>query len=202
MVHLGDITKMSGYTIPPVDVITFGSPCQDLSIAGKRAGMAGERSGLFSEAVRIIREMRYATFGAYPKYAIWENVPGAFSSNKGEDFHAVLQSLCRVIDPAAVIPRPTDARGGEPLNGPAPVQFWRTTTRWRGEQWTPSTGAFPNVACASRLSSILQVGVPEKYYLSRKACEGILRRASRRGKQLPELLKTALEQQIAQMPSP
>lgn len=112
MVHLGDITKMSGYTIPPVDVITFGSPCQDLSIAGKRAGMAGERSGLFSEAVRIIREMRYATFGAYPKYAIWENVPGAFSSNKGEDFHAVLQSLCRVIDPDAVIPRPTDARGG------------------------------------------------------------------------------------------
>ena len=112
MVHLGDITKMSGYTIPPVDVITFGSPCQDLSIAGKRAGMAGERSGLFSEAVRIIREMRYATFGAYPKYAVWENVPGAFSSNKGEDFHAVLQSLCRVIDPDATIPRPTDARGG------------------------------------------------------------------------------------------
>lgn len=111
MVHLGDITKMSGYTIPPVDVITFGSPCQDLSIAGKRAGMAGERSGLFSEAVRIIREMRYATFGAYPKYAVWENVPGAFSSNKGEDFHAVLQSLCRVIDPDATIPRPTDARG-------------------------------------------------------------------------------------------
>lgn len=112
MVHLGDITKMSGYTIPPVDVVTFGSPCQDLSIAGKRAGMAGERSGLFSEAVRIIREMRYATFGAYPKYAVWENVPGTFSSNKGEDFHAVLQSLCRVIDPDAVIPRPTDARGG------------------------------------------------------------------------------------------
>lgn len=112
MVHLGDITKMSGYTIPPVDVVTFGSPCQDLSIAGKRAGMARERSGLFSEAVRIIREMRYATFGAYPKYAVWENVPGAFSSNKGEDFHAVLQSLCRVIDPDAVIPRPTDARGG------------------------------------------------------------------------------------------
>lgn len=112
MVHLGDITKMSGYAIPPVDVITFGSPCQDLSIAGKRAGMVGERSGLFSEAVRIIREMRYATFGAYPKYAVWENVPGAFSSNKGEDFHAVLQSLCRVIDPDATIPRPTDARGG------------------------------------------------------------------------------------------
>ena len=142
MVHLGDITKMSGYTIPPVDVVTFGSPCQDLSIAGKRAGMAGERSGLFSEAVRIIREMRYATFGAYPKYAVWENVPGAFSSNKGEDFHAVLQSLCRVIDPDAVIPRPTDARGGG-LNGPAPGQFWQTTTRWRGELWMPSTGGVP-----------------------------------------------------------
>ena len=189
MVHLGDITKMSGYTIPPVDVVTFGSPCQDLSIAGKRAGMAGERSGLFSEAVRIIREMRYATFGAYPKYAVWENVPGAFSSNKGEDFHAVLQSLCRVIDPDATIPRPTDARGG--LNGPVPGQFWQTTTRWRGELWMPSTGAFPNVACASRLSSILQVGVPEKYFLSRKACEGILRRASRRGKRLPSLLEDA-----------
>lgn len=141
MVHLGDITKMSGYAIPPVDVITFGSPCQDLSIAGKRAGMAGERSGLFSEAVRIIREMRYATFGAYPKYAVWENVPGAFSSNKGKDFHAVLQSLCRVIDPDATIPRPTDARGG--LNGPAPGQFWQTTTRWRGELWMPSTGGVP-----------------------------------------------------------
>ena len=83
--------------------------------------------------------------------------------------------------------------GGGSLNGPAPVQFWQTTTRWRGEQWTPSIGVCPNVVCASRLSSILQVGVPEKYYLSRKACEGILRRASRRGKQLPELLKMALE---------
>lgn len=110
MVHLGDITKMSGYTIPPVDVITFGSPCQDLSIAGKRAGMAGERSGLFSEAVRIIREMRYATFGAYPKYAVWENVPGAFSSNKGEPspcrsgttFSVVSLIVCRIMPPLAV----------------------------------------------------------------------------------------------------
>lgn len=80
---------------------------------------------------------------------------------------------------------------GGGLNGPAPGQFWQTTTRWRGELWMPSTGAFPNVACASRLSSILQVGVPEKYYLSRKACEGILRRASRRGKRLPSLLEDA-----------
>lgn len=144
MVHLGDITKMSGYTIPPVDVITFGSPCQDLSIAGKRAGMAGERSGLFSEAVRIIREMRYATFGAYPKYAIWENVPGAFSSNKGEDFHAVLQSLCRVIDPTAVIPRPTDARGG--------------TIKW------PRAGAIlaDNYSLAWRTMDAQHWGVPQR----------------------------------------
>lgn len=131
MVHLGDITKMSGYTIPPVDVITFGSPCQDLSIAGKRAGMAGERSGLFSEAVRIIREMRYATFGAYPKYAVWENVPGAFSSNKGEDFHAVLQSLCRVIDPNAVIPRPTNARGGIKWPRAGAILADRYSLAWR-----------------------------------------------------------------------
>lgn len=90
--------------------------------------------------------------------------------------------------------------GGGPLNGPAPVQFWRTTTRWRGEPWMPSIGACPNVVCASRLSSILQVNAPEKYYLSQKACEGILRRASRRGKQLPELLKMALTMQIEDMP--
>lgn len=113
MKHLGDITQMSGYEIPPVDVITFGSLCQDLSIAGKRAGMAGERSGLFSEAVRIIREMRMATWGMYPKYAVWENVPGAYSSNKGEDFHAVIESLCQIIDPGVSVPRPkSKQRGG------------------------------------------------------------------------------------------
>ena len=85
MIHLGDITKIKGDNIPQVDVITFGSPCQDLSIAGKRVGLSGERSGLFMEAVRIIKEMREATNEEYPKYAVWENVPGAFSSNKGED---------------------------------------------------------------------------------------------------------------------
>lgn len=110
MVHLGDITKLSGYTIAPVDVITFGSPCQDLSIAGKRAGMAGARSGLFSEAVRIIREMRLNTWGQYPKYAIWENVIGAYTSNKGSDFNAVLESLCQTIDPNATVPRPTNGK--------------------------------------------------------------------------------------------
>lgn len=110
MIHLGDITKIHGDEIEPVDCITFGSPCQDLSIAGRRAGLAGERSGLFVEAVRIIKEMRKATNGMYPTFAIWENVPGAFSSNNGEDFRAVPEELARVEQPNAVIPRPP--RGG------------------------------------------------------------------------------------------
>ncbi len=106
MIHLGDVTKLKGDNIPPVDVITFGSPCQDLSIAGKRAGLSGERSGLFMEAVRIIKEMREATNGEYPKYAVWENVPGAFSSNKGEDFRAVLEELARIKETGISIPLP------------------------------------------------------------------------------------------------
>lgn len=111
MVHLGDITKIRGDQIEPVDIITFGSPCQDLSIAGKRAGLEGERSGLFMEAVRIFKEMRCATNGRYPQIAIWENVPGAFSSNGGEDFRVVLEELCRIKDPDADIPRPPKKGG-------------------------------------------------------------------------------------------
>ena len=110
MKHLGDITKMNGFSTPHVDVITFGSPCQDLSIAGKRAGLSGERSGLFMEAVRIIKEMREATNGEYPKYAVWENVPGAFSSNKGEDFRAVLEELARIKEAGISIPRPDKSK--------------------------------------------------------------------------------------------
>ena len=111
MKHLGDITKIHGDQIEPVDCITFGSPCQDLSIAGRRAGLAGERSGLFMEAVRIIKEMRSSTNGLHPTFAIWENVPGAFSSNGGEDFRAVLEELARVEQPDVSIPRPS-GRGG------------------------------------------------------------------------------------------
>lgn len=110
--HLGDIAKISGAEIEPVDIIAFGSPCQDLSIAGKRAGLDGERSGLFMEAVRIIKEMRRKTDGKYPTYAVWENVPGAFSSNKGEDFRVVLEELCKIKGSDAVIPRP-QKRGGK-----------------------------------------------------------------------------------------
>ena len=107
MKHLGSVTKINGADIEPVDIITFGSPCQDLSIAGNRAGIhEGERSNLFFEAVRIIKEMRNATNGEYPRFAVWENVLGAFSSNRGEDFRCVLEALCRVTDESVSIPRP------------------------------------------------------------------------------------------------
>ena len=104
MKHYGDVSRMDGGKIEPVDIITFGSPCQDMSIAGRREGLDGSRSSLFYEAVRIVKEMRCATDGRYPRYIVWENVPGAFSSNKGADFQSVLEEICSVkgykIDPA------------------------------------------------------------------------------------------------------
>ena len=106
MKHYGDVSKLDGAKLPPVDIITFGSPCQDMSVAGRRAGLDGSRSNLFYEAVRIVREMREATNGEKPRYIVWENVPGAFSSNGGEDFKAVLDTIRRVKDPEADTPRP------------------------------------------------------------------------------------------------
>jgi DNA (cytosine-5)-methyltransferase 1 len=116
MKHYGDITKLKGAELPIVDIVTGGSPCQDLSVAGKRAGLAGERSGLFMEQIRIIKEMRKHDADTRtdddirhftrPRYMVWENVPGAFSSNKGEDFRAVLEETARVADQDAVIPGP------------------------------------------------------------------------------------------------
>ena len=104
MKHYGDVSRMDGRKIEPVDILTFGSPCQDKSIAGRREGLDGSRSSLFYEAVRIVKEMRCATDGRYPRYIVWENVPGAFSSNKGADFQSVLEEICSVkgyeIDPA------------------------------------------------------------------------------------------------------
>lgn len=94
--HLGDISAVSGADIEPVDIITFGSPCTDMSVAGKRAGLGGQQSCLFYQAIRIVKEMRCATNGEYPRYIVWENVPGAFSSNKGADFKAVLEAVCSV----------------------------------------------------------------------------------------------------------
>ena len=102
--HFGNISGLHGAKLPPVDIITFGSPCQDMSIAGKRTGLNGSRSSLFHEAIRIIREMRCASNGKYPRYIVWENVPGAFSSNKGEDFRCVLESVCRIADETVSVP--------------------------------------------------------------------------------------------------
>ena len=106
MKHYGDVSALNGADLPPVDIITFGSPCQDMSVAGKRAGLDGSRSNLFYEAVRIAKEMRIATDGKYPTWLCWENVPGAFSSNGGEDFKAVLDEIRRIKDPEADTPRP------------------------------------------------------------------------------------------------
>ena len=131
MKHLGSVTDVHGGDIEPVDIITFGSPCQDLSVAGKRAGLKHEangdeettRSGLFMEAVRIIREMREATNGEYPTFALWENVPGAFSSNGGEDFRTVLEELIKIVEPTAVMP-------AVPKNG------WPYADSYCGDGWS------------------------------------------------------------------
>lgn len=104
--HLGDINSIHGDEIEPVDIITFGSPCTDMSVAGKRAGLDGKQSCLFYQAVRIVKEMRCATDGKYPRYIVWENVPGAFSSNKGEDFRTVLEEICSVKIEDVSVPGP------------------------------------------------------------------------------------------------
>ncbi len=124
MKHYGDISKLHGAELPPVDIITFGSPCTDLSVAGKRAGILAERSGLFFEAIRIIKEMRCKTNGEYPKYIVWENVPGAFSSGGGEDFRCVLEEICKIADESAVIPKPAKwHNAGEILGGHYSVAY-------------------------------------------------------------------------------
>ena len=132
MKHLGDVSKINGAEIEPVDVITFGSPCQDLSVAGKRAGMKHEnegddettRSGLFFEAIRIIKEMREATNGQYPTFAIWENVTGAFSSNGGRDFRSVLTEFVKITEPNVSVPE----IGEE--------QAWPKADVYMGDRWS------------------------------------------------------------------
>ena len=121
--HYGDVSKLNGAGLEPVDVITFGSPCQDMSLAGKRAGLDGARSGLFFQAVRIIKEMR-AKYGK-PRYAVWENVRGALSSAGGEDFRRVLEELCRVKDDAADVPRPKKWQSAGLIWGDGYSVAWR-----------------------------------------------------------------------------
>ena len=193
MKHLGDITKIDGHKAPLVDIVTGGSPCQDLSVAGKRAGLAGERSGLFMEQIRIIKEMRdeserRADRYIRPRFMVWENVPGAFSSNNGEDFRAVLEETVRVVDPTAIIPR---YEGG----GLIAELFWDESGLSLGGYMTCSFGVAPKDVVVSRLSQILEDRPHPKYCLSAKACQGILNRAKKRGKELPKLLEETLVRQ-------
>ena len=123
MKHLGDISRIRGDTIEPVSIITFGSPCTDMSVAGKRAGLDGSQSVLFYEAIRIIKEMRLATNGKYPRYCIWENVPGAFSSNKGKDFKAVLEAVISVVAPGTSVPIPENGK-------------WAYADVYMGDEWS------------------------------------------------------------------
>ena len=133
MKQYGDITKLNGYELDPVDLIVGGSPCQDLSVAGKRAGLDGERSGLFMEMIRLIREMREKTNGIHPKFALWENVPGAFSSNGGADFQAVLTEFVRVVEPTAPdVPMPEE---GWPKSGVLLGANWSIAWRTHDAQF-------------------------------------------------------------------
>ena len=123
--HYGDVSTLDGAKLPPVDIITFGSPCQDMSIAGKREGLGGSRSNLFYQAVRIVKEMRCKTDGRYPRFVVWENVPGAFSSNKGEDFKAVLEEICKVKDPCVYVPGSAKWQNAGEILGDGYSVAWR-----------------------------------------------------------------------------
>lgn len=136
MKHLGDITQINGSMVEPVNVIIGGSPCQDLSVAGRRAGLAGERSGLFMEQIRIIKEMRCADAARgrtgtdiRPRWMVWENVPGAFSSNKGEDFGAVLQETIKIAEPQ--VPAVSVPKNGWPTAGCLTDVGGKWSVAWR-----------------------------------------------------------------------
>ena len=196
MKHYGAITKISGYHVPPVNVVIGGSPCQDLSVAGKRAGLAGERSGLFMEQIRLIKEMRLAdeqrgnSGGGVSAPVSWsgktyrglldpteaQTLAQFYKKRSGSSSRKAPMCLCLTVD-------------GQ----------WQDTCLEqtaaglsRGGYLMRSFGESPSAAVASRLSQILEANAPQKYYLSAKACLGIIRRAERRGKELPPTLREAL----------
>lgn len=123
--HYGDVSTLDGAKLPSVDIITFCSPCQDMSIAGKREGLGGSRSNLFYQAVRIVKEMRCKTDGRYPRFVVWENVPGAFSSNKGKDFKAVLEEICKAKDPCVYVPESAKWQNAGEILGDGFSVAWR-----------------------------------------------------------------------------
>jgi len=187
MKQLGDITELNGAEIPPVDIISFGSPCQNLSVAGNGKGLAGDASRLFYEAVRIIYEMRGATDGKYPKYIIWENVAGAFSSNKGQDFRRVLEEITKTE-----IPMPNSGRW-------AAAGMVRSGGELRlGDSWTLNTGEYPSEENESILCTVLEQSVPDRYYLSAKVCWAMLQRAEDMKRDMPDKLRIAFLEVIAE----
>ena len=189
MKHLGSVTDIKGFLIEPVDIITFGSPCQDLSIAGKRAGLNGAKSGLFWEAIRIIWEMLLATGGKYPRFVIWENVPGALSSNKGKDFEVVLNELLHLREFAG-------GRADQSILQHGKWGASQTTELLPIELSMLNGGESPSAGAEYMLSAILVENPPEWSFLSEKALNGSLNRASRRGKKLQDLLLTAIHGMI------
>lgn len=203
--QLGDITKISGYDIEPCDIMTNSSPCQDISVAGKRKGMeqdSGTRSSLFHEVIRITKEMRENDIrqlqlrGANefvrprPYLWFWENVTGALSSNHGEDFRSVLEEIAKIVQTDVSIPMPS---GG--ANGQMPVVWTVTNGKSHGVCETQLMRECHREEEESFLWQILEDTVPQKYFLSERACVGILRRSEKRGKKLPEVLKNALMKQ-------
>lgn len=195
MKHLGDITQINGSMVEPVNVIIGGSPCQDLSVAGRRAGLAGERSGLFMEQIRIIKEMRCADAARgrtgtdiRPRWMVWENVPELSAPTKERTLgqSSKKQSKSQSRKSPLFLSLRTD--GQQPDASP----MWEENGALLGAFSMLSFGECPSVENASHLSQILEASPHPKYSLSAKACLGIVRRAERRGKELPPLLKTAL----------
>ena len=186
MAHLGDVTKLNGGDIPPVHIITFGSPCQNLSQIGNRAGLAGEKSSLFFHAIRIIREMREATNGIFPAIAVWENVMGAFFSNDRMDFRAVLSAFT-----AADISMPASGRwaGAGMVRGHTPDLAWRLmdAQHWQAPDWHDGS--------ASLLWQTLEDNVPTKYFLSPAQCSQFLRLAEIAGCPPPAEIEALLLKQ-------
>ena len=185
--NLGDVTKITKQDIMDlgrIDVICFGSPCQDLSVAGKGLGLDGERSGLFRDAIRIIQWCRECNG---TRFALWENVLGSFSSNKGKDFAEVVSAMAGLEDVNP--PRTAGERKARRL---------ATMDCSNGQYWTRNGSDWRSGASVCLLSSILETGkVDPRYYLSEKACVGILRRAEKRGKRLPPMLEVVLQYQAA-----
>ena len=223
MKHFGDITKINGAEVPPVDIICGGSPCQDLSVAGARKGLRHSelgdeettRSGLFMEQIRIIKEMRDADRRngrpddlLRPRFMVFENVEGLFSSNDGEDFRVVLEETARIADSSATIPRlPT----GQTWSYAGAIVGLGWSLAWRlhdGQFWGKSIIS-PDGRVVKRgtpqrrrrlcLVADFEDNPPPKYSLSPRACQGILNRANRRQKTLPKILEDALMEQVSRL---